>query len=124
MLTGLERVKSHRIWFVPDVVIWGLPSMGEMHFLTVEKIDGVSSVLYGSAAIAPVQQEISFDQLIDHRGNQLPASIDTPRVMVRARAKPAVFIVGQESNESFRIARDEDAPGPVTADLMILEMGG
>ena len=123
MLNVFRSVNSRRIWFVPDVTVWGMPNLGDVQFLVEELIDGTTSVLFGSAAVVPGEQEIDFDQLIDHRGNYLPASIKTPRVLPRGRDKHAVFIVGQESNERFRIARDPDAPGTVTTDLLIMEMG-
>ena len=122
MCSGLERLTSRRAWFVPEVVVWGLPTLGEVRFVTLEEVGSTASVLYGTADIGPGEQELVFSQLVDHRGNQLPASIECPRVIPRYKDRYPVFIVGQESNDRCKVARDPDAPGAVTADLLILEM--
>ncbi len=123
MLNGLPYPNSRRIWFVPNMTIWGMPSLGEIRFLVVEKIDSTTSVLYGSGDIGPAQQEIAFADLVDHRGNNLPATLDSPKVIPRPRDQHAVFVVGQESDVKFKIARDPDTPTAVTTDLFIMEMG-
>ncbi|HUV29498.1 MAG TPA: hypothetical protein VMY05_00205 [Acidobacteriota bacterium] len=123
MLSGLELLKSRRAWFVPDVVIWGLPGLGQVQYLTQENVDSTTSVLFGAGEVGQAEQEISFSELTDHRGNQLPDSIGAARVFPRSKEGHLVFVVGQESNEKFKIARDPDAPTAVTADLLILEMG-
>ena len=123
MFSGLEKLTSRRAWFVPDFVVWGLPSLGEAAFLTVEDIDTTTSVLYGSADIEPGEQEVVFSQLVDHRGNQLPESIRAPKVIPRPRDRYTVFVIDQESSEKCKVARDPEAPGAVTVDLLIVEMG-
>lgn len=123
MSTGIEHVTSRRLWFVPDVVVWGTPGLGEVHYLTVEDIDSTVSVLYGHSGIEPAEQQVSFQQLVDHRGNQLPDTISSPVVIPRSRSQHAVFVTGCESNEHFKIASAPGAPGPVTVDLLIMELG-
>ncbi len=123
MHSGLEKLTSRRAWFVPDVVIWGLPSLGGVTFLTAEEVGSTMSVLFGKADIGQGEQELVFNQLVDHRGNQLPVLIKSPRVIPRSRDRYPVFVVGQESSDRCRIARDSEAPGAVTVDLLILEMG-
>jgi len=123
MIAGLERVKSHRLWFVPNFVVWGLPVWGEIEFLTVEKVDAGETVFYGTADIGDPSQQVAFSDLTDHRGNQLPATISSPRVLVRTKSEDGAFIIGEESDTSFKIARDPQASGPVTVDLVVVEMG-
>ncbi len=123
MLSGIERITARRVWFVPDFVVWGLPSLGEHDFLAIEKVGATQSVYYGSATISQNEQEVCFDQLVDHRGNLLPATIQAARVIPRSKSSDAVFVVGQESSIGFKIARDPASDSPVTADLLIVELG-
>lgn len=123
MITGLEKVTSRRVWFVPNFVVWGLPVWKEIEFLAVEKVATDKAVFYGSLDIGDTAQQVSFSDLTDHRGNQLPSSIPSPRVLVRSKSQETAFVIGEESDASFKIARDPEASGPVTVDLVVIEMG-
>ncbi|MEW5795791.1 MAG: hypothetical protein AB1772_05470 [Candidatus Zixiibacteriota bacterium] len=122
-MPGLERILSRRTWFVPDFAVWGQPSLGEHEYLALEQVGATWSVYYGTAAIGESDQEVLFSQLTDHRGNALPGSIKSPRVLVRAKGSESAFVVGQETSDQFKIARDMSAPGPVVIDLYIVELG-
>jgi hypothetical protein len=122
-MSGWERVTTHRSWFVPDFAVWGQPSLGEHEYLALEKIGSIRSVFFGTASVGESQQEVLYSQLTDHRGNMMPSQLDSPRVFVRARGSEAAFVVGSESPDRFKIARDADTTGPVTVDLLIVEMG-
>ena len=123
MIAGLERVMAHRTWFVPDFVVWGLPPLGEYEYVAVEQVDSAPSVYYGKTYVGQPEQQVSFDQLADHRGNSLPATLSAPRVIPRLKGSDGVFVVGKETSEGFKIARDADTETPVTVDLMIVELG-
>ncbi len=123
MTTGFERVTARRVWFVPTFVVWGLPAWDVVEFLTVEKIGPNEAVLYGSLDIGGTAQNVTFSDLTDHRGNQLPSAIASPRVIIRPRSSDTAFVIGQESQTNFKIARDPNASGPVTVDLLVVEMG-
>ncbi|MEA2030703.1 MAG: hypothetical protein U9N55_03795 [candidate division Zixibacteria bacterium] len=120
---SLANVTARRVWFIHDFVVWGLPNMGELEFLAMEKVGSEESVLYGIHTIGGGSQEVSFGNLVDNRGNQLPETIDVPRVLPRSRSSENVFVVGNETASSFKIARESDSSGPVTVDLLIVEMG-
>lgn len=123
MLTALDKVTSRRIWFVPNFSVWGTAGWGDVDYLVLERVGSVNSILYGTASIGQAAQEVSFADLSDHRGNQLPSSIDAARVLLRPRSADAVFVVGNESSTGFKVARDSASAGPVTVDLMIIELG-
>ncbi len=123
MIAGLEKVKSRRVWFVPNFIVWGLPVWEEVEFLAVEKVDSNKAVLYGSSDIADTAQQVAFSDLTDYRGNQLPSTTSSPRVLIRPRSQEAAFVVGEESDATFKIARDPEVSGPVTVDLLVVEMG-
>ncbi|MDD3733108.1 MAG: hypothetical protein PHU88_12110 [candidate division Zixibacteria bacterium] len=123
MLSGLEKLKTRRAWLVPDFMVWGLPGLGDLEFLAVEKVGTVRSVFFGRTDIVDTVQEVSYSQLTDHRGNQLPAVINAPLVMPRCKSEAMVYVIGQEADTGFKIARASVPDHPVTADLLIMEMG-
>jgi hypothetical protein len=122
MIDSIARLTSRRAWFVPDFSVWGSASLGEHEFLELEKIDGTVAVHYGTAAIGQDNQEVLFAALTDHRGNALPANINSPRVFVRARSSADAFVLGHEASDRFRIAHADETESPVTVDLWIVEL--
>ena len=118
----VDAVMSKRSWLVPNVSVWGVSQEATVDFITVEESDSGKYVLAGSLPIGSSLQEIAYGDLRDHRGNTLPASIASPHVIPRPRSETPVFVVGQETDTAFRIARDSRASGPVTVDLLIVEM--
>ena len=122
-MVGIELVTSRRVWFVPDFSVWGQPSLGEHEYLALEEVDTTLSIFFGTAAIGENSQEVLFSQLVDHRGNALPASLESPRVFIRPKDGTPAFVVGAEGSDRFKIAHAADAPAPTTVDLMIVELG-
>ncbi|UCC45751.1 MAG: hypothetical protein JSU65_07485 [Candidatus Zixiibacteriota bacterium] len=123
MISGLERIKTRRVWLVPDFTVWGLADLGQADYLVHETVNATSTVLFGSTGIGQAEQEVSFSDLTDHRGNSLPAAISSPCVFPRAKDRHSAYIVGPESVGKFKIARDPEAPSAVSVDLLIVEMG-
>ena len=123
MISGLDRITAHRVWFVPDFMVSGLPNIGQIECIATEAVDATTNVMFGIVDIGDGPQEVLFSQLIDHRGNNLPVSINAPRVFPRARTEEAVFVVETESPTGFRIARDASGTSPVPVDLLVVEMG-
>lgn len=123
MLSGFNTVGMHRIWFVPGLAVWGVPSAADIEFVAVEQVNSGKTVHFGSIAVGDASQHVLFSELTDHRGNQLPASIPSPRVLVRPHDGASAFVIGTETTASFQVARDPAGPGSVTADLLVIEMG-
>ena len=121
---GLAEVTAHRIWFVPDFTVWGLPNMGELAFVALEQAGAEKTILYGSRPIGESSQDVSFADLVDFRGNRLPESIESHRVFLLSHSSDAVFVVGSESGTSFKVAREANSSGSVATDILIIEMGG
>lgn len=122
-MTAFAEVTARRQWFIPDLVVWGLPGIGEVEYLVAETVDSTTSVLVSTVNIGAGEQEILFNQLMDHRGNLLPANISAPKILIRPKSEVPVFIVGRETSISFRIARDPSVDYSVLTDLMIIETG-
>jgi hypothetical protein len=123
MNVGLNKLKSRRLWVVPNFIVWGLAGLGEIEYLNVEQVEGTKSVSFGSAGIGDTAQSVSFANLVDVRGNTLPASIQRPLVTARSHDQSRVFVIGTETNSGFKIARDSAAAGPLAVDLIITELG-
>ena len=123
MNIGLETLTARRAWFVPGFMVWGVAGPGELEYLALEQIGSNLSVYFGAATLDDGPQEVSFGDLTDHRGNNLPATIKAPRIFPRSKSTDTVFVIGSESNSSFQIARDQASTGPVPVDLLIVEMG-
>lgn len=123
MITGLERVQSRRMWFVPELSVWGLAGWGEVDYVVAEQVGSTVSILYGQSGLGEDAQLVVFAELRDHRGNILPPQIESPLVLVRPRTSENAYVVGQESETAFKIARDSSAARPVMTDLLIIEMG-
>ncbi|MGH8015123.1 MAG: hypothetical protein ACREBV_02930 [Candidatus Zixiibacteriota bacterium] len=123
MNSEINALKSRRIWVVPNFVVWGLSGLGEIEYLSVEEVGSAKAVAFGSVGIGDTAQSVTFSSLVDIRGNSLPASIQRPLVTARSQDQSQVFLIGTETNSSFKIARDSQAAGPVTVDLIITELG-
>lgn len=118
-----ETVLARRAWFVPGLVVYGMPATEASGYLVTQQGVAGRTVYYATADPGDGAQEVAYASLTDHRGNQLPAEINTPRVIVRPRSSAPVYIVREESDREFAIARDPSSSDPVTVDLLILEMG-
>jgi hypothetical protein len=123
MLSGLDRVMSRRAWSVNHVTVWGIAGLNVVEFLSVESVNGADTILYNSVTVDEDAQEVRFADLFDRRGNALPLKIKKPEVIVQPKDEFGAFTVGAVGSESFKIARDPNAPGPVVVDLLIVEMG-
>jgi hypothetical protein len=123
MISGLGLLTARRIWFVPDFMVWGTPQFGQIECIASEVVDGVTNVMFGMADIGDGPQEVLFSQLVDHRGNNLPGTINAPRAILRARSGDTVFVAETESPTGFRIARGSAGTAAVPVDLLVVEMG-
>ncbi len=123
MHSAISKVTSHRIWFVPRLSVWGAPEWSRLDFTLIEEVESVQSVLFDSVGVGDSSQSVAFADLTDIRGNRLPTTINKPRVLLRPTGEDAVFIEGEETSEGFKIARSAGASGPVTVDLLVIELG-
>jgi len=123
MINGIALVNSNRVWYVPDVNVWGSTVWSELDMAMVEETENVMAVFYNTGNPGDNIQEIKYQDLTDYRGNKLPAQISNPRILVKQKSENTAYIAGVEGGESFRITREKSAPESVTVDLIIYEMG-
>jgi hypothetical protein len=108
---------------VRDFQIYGTTDEARFLYLGIENVETANRVMFGTSGINGTVQDIHFADLIDFRGNSLPESISSPKVLIRFHSPYGAYLVGEESSTGFRVARDIKAPGPVCVDLFIYEMG-
>ena len=122
-MRSLVYLKSRRMWYIRDLTVYGLASDAELFYLGVESVESTGRLMFGRAVVGDSAQNILFADLVDDKGNNLPETIKSPRVSVSTRSRYNAFLVGEESDTGFRIARDETAPGPINVNLFIFETG-
>ena len=122
-MSDLRKVPGHRMWFIESFMVWGQAGLGEMEYLVIEKLDAISTVYLNKTDIGDSAQTVNFADLVDHRGNNLPSELASPRVVVRNCNESTAYVLGTESGASFKIVRGSDSPAPVMVDLLIVEMG-
>ncbi|MCP4703142.1 MAG: hypothetical protein GY865_00910 [candidate division Zixibacteria bacterium] len=103
--------------------VYGTADEIRFMYLGVENVDSTNRIMFGTTGIGGAVQDIRYADLIDYRGNSLPETINSPKVMIRFRSSHPAYLVGEESDSGFRMARDINAPGPISVDLFIYEMG-
>ncbi len=121
--SSLNYLRGRRIWFVPEYVVWGVPASAEIPLVTVETVNGTQRIFYSAAQVGGSDQSVLYTELTDHRGNSLPANIKEPKALPMSKSAENIFIVGREYETGFKIARDSASAGPVTVDLLIMELG-
>ena len=120
----LDYLRGSRKWSVPGLAVWGDADSVAIAFLAVE--DGaVARVIFGDGVIGGQSQEVKFADLVDVKGNNLPAQIDNPVVFLIPRNAAPCFLIGKPSSTGFKIARASGAdiaPGYGLVDLLIMEV--
>jgi len=123
IMQALTYLRGRRVWFIREYTVWGLADDTDLLYLGLENVDSTGRLMFGITPIGGEVQNISFGDLVDFRGNHLPSSIHSPRVIPRSRSAHSAYLVGDESDTGFRIARDPEASGPIVTDLLVFELG-
>ena len=122
MNTTFDYLKSNRKWLVRDYVVWGDNGSFEADMILTELNSGANRVVYNHEYTGSGAQLVNYADLIDHRGNQLPVSINNPEIILVPKNPVSSFILGSIGNKSFRISKDSKEPSDSMVDLVILEM--
>jgi hypothetical protein len=121
-MNTLEYLRGNRTWYIPGFVVWGASSGAELSFVTVSVVEGQKQINYLKTSVGGTNQTVSFDSLVDHRGNNLPQTISTAKVIPLPKGEGQVFVVGREFGSGFSISRDSSSTTPITTDLVIIEL--
>jgi hypothetical protein len=123
MNTTYARLTGRRAWYVTDVSVWGDLNAETVRSLATEIDDTNARVVFYEFVIGGEAQAVPYASLTDHRGNQLPADIERPVVMVIPRNPVGVVVVGRPTNAACRLARTQPGAGDGLVDLWIVEAG-
>ena len=122
MNTTLDYLKSNRKWLVRDFAVWGDNGTFEADMLMTEFVSGDERVVFNHEYTGESAQTVIYQNLVDHRGNQLPEKIANPEVIIIPRNPIRSFILGSVGEKSFRISKDSSLLSNSIVDLLIMEM--
>lgn len=108
---------------VPNFMVWGDWSFYSFLLFYTEMGASSKRVVFNKSILGGLDQTVNFSTLYDFRGNQLPATITNPKVIVLPKNEVFCLVVGAETNSGFRIAKLGESSGNGWVDLMIVEMG-
>ncbi len=117
----LTHLNARRAWLVRDLNVWGSLQAEILAAIATEIDDSETRVVFTEFVIGGQPQEIAYASLIDHRGNTLPTSIDTPAIIPIAKNDVPAAIIGQPGPTSFRLAKATSTPENALIDLWIVE---
>ncbi|MCD6161187.1 MAG: hypothetical protein J7K40_02095 [candidate division Zixibacteria bacterium] len=121
----LNHLKSNRKWHVPNVVVWGNADSFDAQFVMVEESSS-KRVVFLHSRLGGSDQLISFSDLEDASGNSLPSLIANPVVIIIPRNQAHCFLVGESSENHFKIACGQDSVSGLAkhglVDLLIMEI--
>ncbi len=80
-------------------------------------------LIFARETLGGLEQSVSFSQLYDFRGNQLPQTISNPKVIILQKNEVECLVVGQESSTGFKIAKLTESDRSGSVDLIIVENG-
>jgi len=119
----LDYLRGRRTWVVPNVVVWGDWSLYSFLLFYTEMGATSKRILFSKSTLGGLDQSVSFSSLYDFRGNQLPTTIKSPKVIVLPKNEVSCLVMGTETNTGFRIAKLPGSSQTGLVDLMIVEMG-
>ena len=119
----LDYLRGRRTWVVPNFVVWGDWTLYSFLLFYTEMGATSKRVVFSKSTLGGLDQTVNFSSLYDFRGNQLPDTINNPKVIVLTKNEVLCLVVGAETNTGFRIAKLSESPQTGLVDLMIVEMG-
>ena len=123
MSITLSYLKGKRSWVVENFEVWGEMNLAEFLIFYTQTCENSKRVVLNHSFLGEREQSVSFSSLYDLKGNQLPEIINQPKVVVLPKREPACFVIGKETDTSFKIARAPGSENNGVVDLLIMEMG-
>ena len=115
-----DYLKSSRKWVVPNFSVWGSAAAYEIGLLFCEEA-AAKRVVFCNALLGGQDQTVDFSDLVDARGNHLPATILNPVVIIIPRGPDVCYLAGRPSANGFKIACATPGARPIV-DLCIMEI--
>ncbi len=122
MNSTIDYLKSNRKWLVRDYTVWGDNGTFEADMVLTEFNSGNNRVVFNHEFTGAGAQLVNFADLVDHRGNQLPSSINNAEIILISKGPIPSFILGSVGLKSFRVSKDSSQPSDAVVDFLIMEM--
>jgi hypothetical protein len=119
----LSYLLGRRMWLVPGVNVWGTIAGFTAELLLTENDAGAKRVIFGSFPVGGAAQRLNFGDLVDVRGNALPAELTNPKVMALPKNDVTVIVSGNETSKSVTLAKAIETDRNGVCDLLIVELG-
>ncbi len=123
MNTTLAYLRGRRAWTVEGLRVWGTENEADIYLAAMETIGSDKKIGLWHIALGGYRQEMTFADLIDNRGNNLPETIKKPAVVVIPRSNKSAYIKSITGETGFVIAKCDDDSTSATVDLLIFEVG-
>jgi len=119
----LDYLRGRRVWVVNNFSVYGEFSAVAPLLLWTEIGDTSKRIVFAREILGSLEQLVSFSSLYDSKENQLPSTINSPKVVLLEKNEVACLVVGPETNSSFKIAKLTQSQTAGMADLVIIENG-
>ncbi|MCJ7507325.1 MAG: hypothetical protein MUO85_01170 [candidate division Zixibacteria bacterium] len=119
----LDYLRGKRSWLVTNFVVWGDYYSSQFLCFYTEVGESSKRIIFDQVSLGGFDQSVNFADLYDYKGNNLPSAISNPKVMVLFKNEVYCFVVGQETDFGFKIAKLSGTQASGLVDLLILEMG-
>src|SRR3990170_8108390 len=119
----LDYLRGRRVWVVNNFSVYGEYSAVTPVLVWSEMGASSHRIIFSREILGGFEQAVSFAQLYDFRGNQLPLSIASPKVIILQKNEVDCLVVGQETQTGFKIAKLSQTEQNGMVDLVIVENG-
>lgn len=85
--------------------------------------DSSKRIIFAREILGGSEQIVNFSSLYDIKGNQLPSTINSPKVILLQKNEVTCLAVGPETNSNFKIAKLTQSQTAGIVDLVIIENG-
>jgi len=119
----LDYLRGRRVWVVNNFSVYGEFSAVAPLLLWTEIGDTSKRIIFAREILGGLEQLVNFSSLYDIKGNQLPSTINSPKVILLQKNEVTCLIGGPETNANFKIAKLTQSQTAGMVDLVIIEDG-
>jgi hypothetical protein len=118
----LDYLTGNRKWLIRDFSVWGQSDLLNSAILATDDTTSGDSIIFMYELSGGQSQVVEFSDLIDHRGNRLPESIDNAEIIIIPKSRDSCFVAGTIGSSSFRLSKISGDAADAIVDLLIMEM--
>src|SRR5574341_725046 len=119
----LGYLRGRRVWVVNNFSVYGEFSAVAPLLLWTEFGDTSKRIIFAREILGGLEQVVNFSSLYDIKGNQLPTTINSPKIILLQKNEVSCLVVGPETSSNFKIAKLTESQTAGIVDLVIIENG-